>query len=85
MPNAPEMLAEYCARKKKGRFLDSAHWFEDRAGEAYFARGKHIGRSLREIAEIDPDYLDWMLGAEVPDDTALFAARALRKITRSGG
>jgi DNA polymerase-3 subunit epsilon len=81
MPDAPEKLAEYCAKKKRGRFLDSGCWFEERDGEPYFAHGKHVGRALREVAETEPDYLDWMLGAEIPDDTALLAARALRKVT----
>lgn len=83
MPDVPERLVEYCAKRKKGRFLDSGYWFEERDGEPYFAHGKHIGRALSEVARSAPDYLDWMLGADIPDDTALFAARALRKVTRS--
>jgi DNA polymerase-3 subunit epsilon len=79
LPDAPEKLVEYCIQRKRGRFLDSGYWFEERKGEPYFTHGKHVGRALSEVAELEPDYLDWMLGADIPDDTALLAARALRE------
>lgn len=79
LPNTPEQIIEHCAKTKRGRFLDSGCWFEVRNGQPFFAHGKHTGRALKEIAEVEPDYLDWMLGADIPEDTALLAARALRK------
>jgi len=78
LPNTSAGLAEFCTRTKQGRFMDSGRWFEARGGEPHFARGKHSGRALREVAETDSDYLDWMLGEDVPEDTALMVALALR-------
>jgi DNA polymerase-3 subunit epsilon len=79
LPNTNAGLAEFCARTKKGgRFMDLGRWFEAKVGEPHFTRGKHVGRALKEVAETDSDYLDWMLGEDVPEDTALMVARALR-------
>ena len=44
-------------------------WFltvED--GLRVFKRGKHRGRPVREVAELEPDYLRWMLSAEDMDE-----------------
>ncbi len=40
-----------------------------RGGEAVFSFGKHAGSPLREVAETAPDYLDWMLGEDFPEET----------------
>jgi DNA polymerase-3 subunit epsilon len=44
-------------------------WFiplED--GRKVFKRGKHRGRLILEVAELEPDYLRWMLSAEDMDE-----------------
>jgi DNA polymerase-3 subunit epsilon len=44
-------------------------WFltiED--GRRVFKRGKHRGRPVLEVAELEPDYLRWMLSAEDMDE-----------------
>ena len=53
-------------RKNSPAPASSSSW---RGGEAVFSFGKHAGASLREVAETAPGYLDWMLGADFPDET----------------
>lgn len=79
LPNTAEGLCQFCRPAEKPQFVDSGRWFELKDGEPFFVRGKHARRSLRAVAKTDPDYLDWMLGEDIADDTALLVARALRK------
>lgn len=76
LPNTPDGLANFCAQ---GKYVDSGKWFERRGSEFIFSRGKHAGYALKAVAETNPDYLDWMLGEDIPEDTALLVARALLK------
>src|SRR5262249_4541592 len=78
LPNAVDKLAEFCDRDKNSRFLDSGRWFEPRDGKPYFARGHHRGHTLKEIADLEPDYLGWMLETDLPKDTRHMVTRALR-------
>ena len=34
-----------------------------------FARGKHQGMLVQEVAQAAPDYLQWMLTTDLPQDT----------------
>ena len=79
LPNTAEELAEFCRGQAQSRFLDSGRWFESRDGKAHFTRGMYRGRALAEVAKSDSSYLDWMLTAEIPRDTAKFVARARKK------
>jgi len=79
LPNTVEKLAEFCEQTLKSRYLDSGRWFEARDGKPHFVRGKHRGRSLREVANLEPDYLDWMLDSDLPVDTAELVNQILRK------
>jgi DNA polymerase-3 subunit epsilon len=69
MPSTADGISSYVAEYRKKRALDSAGWFIARSGKPAFARGKYQGKLIREIGELDPDYLDWMLSLELPEDT----------------
>jgi hypothetical protein len=60
-------------------FLDFGRWFELRNGQAVFAQGKHRGRLLQEVAGKNPEYLRWMLGEELPQDTSRIVQQALER------
>jgi hypothetical protein len=64
-------------RQPKRNYVDSGKWFESRRGQSIFTRGKHSGRSLREVAREEPSYLRWMLGQEIADDTKRVVGDAL--------
>jgi DNA polymerase-3 subunit epsilon len=49
-----------------------------------FAFGKHQGRPLAEIAERHPDYLEWILGSDFPEDSRELVRRALQGEPPSG-
>ena len=46
-----------------------------------FAKGKHKGRLLSDIAVSKPDYLEWMLRGDFFDDTKAIVAEALARTT----
>lgn len=50
-------------------------WFGQDPECLEFARGKHRGRTLDDVARTDPDYLRWMLGAEDMDPDVLDIVR----------
>ncbi len=59
-------LHEYC---RDPSCVDDDGKFKWRGGEAVFSFGKHAGAPLRDVAETAPDYLDWMLGEDFPEET----------------
>lgn len=79
LPSEVVKLAEFCDRDKKSRFMDSGRWFEPRDRKPHFARGQHRGRPLKEIADLEPDYLGWLLETDLPRDTRYMVTRALKK------
>ncbi len=59
-------------------------WFSGSGlGSYVFARGKHRGTRLAEVAATSPDYLDWMLTASDMADDVLEAVR--QALERFGG
>lgn len=50
-------------------------WFSGQAEGRVFRRGKHKGRPLEEVASLEPDYLEWMIGAEDMDEEVLRIVR----------
>jgi len=66
LPRTAAGLHEYC---RDPSWVDDDGKFKWRGGEAVFSFGKHAGAPLREVAETAPDYLDWMLEADFPDET----------------
>jgi DNA polymerase-3 subunit epsilon len=69
LPNTPVGLSAFINEHSRARTLDSGGWFETRNGSPAFARGKHQGRPIQEVANSDPDYLEWMLSTDPPTDT----------------
>jgi DNA polymerase-3 subunit epsilon len=60
------------------RYVDPAgRRFEWRDGEACFVFGAHRGRPLKDVAKDKPDYLQWMLGSDFPEDTKKIVDDAL--------
>jgi len=66
LPRTAAELHEYC---RDPSWVDEDGKFKWRGGDAVFGFGKHAGAPLREVAETAPDYLDWMIGADFPDET----------------
>ncbi|HXV77582.1 MAG TPA: 3'-5' exonuclease [Candidatus Polarisedimenticolaceae bacterium] len=46
--------------------------------EVVFAFGKHQGKTLRAVAAEAPDYLQWILGSDFPEDAKRLVGDALR-------
>ncbi|MBI4368937.1 MAG: 3'-5' exonuclease [Elusimicrobia bacterium] len=59
LPRDLDALHAFC-RQQDERFVDSEGKFSWRYGTAYFNFGKYKGRSLKEVAMIDRDYLWWL-------------------------
>jgi DNA polymerase III subunit epsilon len=77
LPDTPAGLSAITAERKKPRALDSGGWFDTRDGQPAFARGKHRGILVSEVAATAPDYLDWMLTLGLPQDTIAVIRRNL--------
>lgn len=70
LPNSVEELSVFSQQTLQQRYLDSGRWFRSRYGKPAFARGKHIGRNLTEVAIEDPDFVKAILSREdLPVDT----------------
>lgn len=70
LPRDLDGLHAYC--DEVGPFLTPLErWFSEEGGELHFCRGKHSGRALAEVAAKEPDYLEWMLGADDMDEEVL--------------
>jgi DNA polymerase-3 subunit epsilon len=52
---------------------------KDEDGVTVFIKGKYRGRSLLDIAQTKPDYLQWMQREDFYDDTKAIAAEALER------
>jgi DNA polymerase III subunit epsilon len=85
LPRDPSGLHEFC-NPASDRYLDSGHRFEWRHRRAAFAFGKYRGRFLKDVAEEDREYLEWMAGSDFPRDTKKIVAMALqRKFPKPNG
>jgi DNA polymerase-3 subunit epsilon len=62
---------------ERERFVDKGRKFEWRNGHAAFAFGEHRGKLLKDVLKEKPDYLQWMLGRDFPEDTKQIVAGAL--------
>jgi DNA polymerase-3 subunit epsilon len=69
VPTTAEGLSAFVEEYRKKRSLDSGGWFISRYGSPAFARGKYQGKLIREVEELDPHYLDWLLSLGPPEDT----------------
>ncbi len=77
LPNTPAGLSAYVAEHRKKRALDSGGWFISRNGRPALARGKYQGMLIANIANSNPEYLDWMMSLGLPADTVEVIRRVL--------
>ena len=56
---------------------DQSGKFVHEDGRVVFNFGKHKGMPLAEVAASAPDYLQWILGSDFPDDAKRFVREAL--------
>jgi len=74
LPRKLDALHAYCDEVSPFRTAVE-EWFRGGEGDRVFARGKHRGRPLADVACEEPDYLHWMLGAEDMDEAVLAVVR----------
>lgn len=55
------------SRRRDERYVDPDRKLEWRDGAACFTFGKHAGRTLQDVVESDPDYIEWMLNKDFPE------------------
>lgn len=78
LPRSTRKLANFMETARSNSYLDSDCWFIPRDGKPVFAKRKHRGKSLLEVAETEPDYLQWMLEqTDIPDDTKQIVQQVL--------
>ncbi len=63
--------------------LDSDGFFTKVEGQVRFVKGKYRGQPLDFIAQTKSDYLEWMLGADIFDDTKRVVREALGRARAS--
>ena len=61
LPNDIQGLHEFCCSPGESNWIDTTGKFIMLEGDVSFNFGKYKGRLLKEIAEIDRDYLMWIL------------------------
>lgn len=76
LPRDVAALDRWCNPVPEGA-VDRAGKFVLKDGAVVFAFGKQKGRSLREVARAQPDYLEWILRQDFPDDARALVERAL--------
>ena len=77
LPHDIESLHQFCC------YPDEANWV-DQDGKLIWVNGevainfgkKYRSRSLKEVAEIEPDYLEWMLREEFSDEVKNIVSKA---------
>jgi DNA polymerase-3 subunit epsilon len=80
LPMAVPELAAFGGRTND-QYKDQGRWFVKRAGKLLFAKGKHRGSDITDVAKTDANYLEWMANnLDLPTDTAQFVHDALREV-----
>ncbi|HZL66838.1 MAG TPA: hypothetical protein VFC29_05840, partial [Candidatus Limnocylindrales bacterium] len=81
----PTTVSELAAVGNGGdsQYEDSGRWFVKRGGKMLFAKGKHCGKSVDEVAQAEDGYLEWVKRLnDLPADTAQCLQDALREVER---
>ncbi|MGZ6970150.1 MAG: exonuclease domain-containing protein [Thermoanaerobaculia bacterium] len=68
------------SRPPEGRFADPDKRFLWRDGEIVFAFSEHRGKTLEEVAEKYPGFLDWMISKSFSEESKQIARDALRGV-----
>jgi DNA polymerase-3 subunit epsilon len=79
LPRSLDALHEY-STPAEGRFVDPDKRFLWRDGEAVFNFSEHRGKTLAEVAEKNPGFLDWMVSHNFPAPAKQIARDARRGI-----
>ncbi|MDZ7370930.1 MAG: 3'-5' exonuclease [candidate division KSB1 bacterium] len=79
LPKAVDALHKYCLPRDQ-RFVTPDRKFYWKNGEAVAAFGKHRGKSLQWLIENEPDYLNWIMQGDFPEQTKALVADALKGI-----
>jgi DNA polymerase-3 subunit epsilon len=74
LPRDMQALHAYCDEVAPFE-TEVDRWFLRTDAGLVFRRGRHRGKALTEIAALERDYLDWMLGAEDMDEEVLALVR----------
>jgi DNA polymerase-3 subunit epsilon len=77
LPRTIEALDAFCYPVPQGA-VDREGKFVLREGEVVFAFGRQKGRTLREVARAQRDYLEWFLKQDFPEDARTLVEEALR-------
>ena len=76
LPNTVEALDAWLRRVPENA-ADQSGKFVHEDGRVVFNFGKHKGKPLAEVAAAAPDYLEWILGSDFPDDAKQVVRDAL--------
>jgi len=77
LPRTVDDLDAFCNPVPQGA-VDRTGKFVLREGQVVFAFGKQKGRALTEVARAQPDYLEWILKQDFPEDARSLVEKALR-------
>ena len=77
LPRDVEGLHVFCNPGEEG-WIDAEGKFAWSEGEAVFNFGQYQGKSLKQIAPLDPDYLRWIADADFSREVQVVALNALR-------
>lgn len=77
LPRDVAGLHEFCCDPEEESWIDAEGKFVWSEGEATFGFGKYKGKSLKEIAGIDFEYIQWIVGADFPAEVREIAVKAL--------
>ena len=80
LPRTVGGLDRWCNPTPPGA-VDRGGKFVLREGEIVFAFGRQKGRTLREVARAQRDYLEWILKQDFPEDARGLVEKALRETT----
>jgi DNA polymerase-3 subunit epsilon len=76
LPRSVEALDAWI-RRIPDNAADQSGKFVHEGGRVVFNFGKHKGKPLSEVAATAPDYLQWILGTDFPEDAKRFVREAL--------
>lgn len=76
LPDTVDALDAWLRRVPENA-ADQSGKFVQEDGRVLFNFGKHKGKPLAEVAANAPDYLQWILGSDFPDDAKQFVRDAL--------
>jgi DNA polymerase-3 subunit epsilon len=75
LPTRPAELHAYCGRGRE-RHVDLAGKLVWKRGEVAFNFGKFRGQLLRDVVASEPDYLEWLLRSDFPDEVRSIIEKA---------